>query len=226
MFKGKIKNKGMIIAFAIGAIVLILGVILFPKFQEGYMGKTTKVYMLKSAVPKNTVITNDMLIEIDYPEEYIKDKTIVLSDSAKIVGQYSKQTISKNDILSKEKLTDTTDIALYSEGNLLAVTVSSLSSSVAGKISSGDIVKVYAFIEDDNTGKDIVSSPEILKEMEIAYILTSQAEDTNSNEEETLVPNVVVFKINDNKQAEELLKLEYKGKIHLEKINPVQEEKW
>ena len=220
----KIKNKGVLITLIVLFIVIILAVVLFPKFKTGFTGVTKKVYQLKKSVPAKTKITKDMIEEVEFPLEYIKDINVVISDEAEIIDNYSKIDISQNDILSKDKITNKDDVALFSKGNLLGVTVATLSSSVAGKISSGDMVKVYGYVKKE-TETGIISKVEIPKELskvEVAYILTSQAKETNSQDakdKSNTVPNVVVLKVTDEKQAIALVNLEYSGKIHLEKIN-------
>lgn len=217
-----IKNKGIIIALIVFFIVLIMGVLIFPHFKKGFTGQTTPVFMLNSDIKERTLITEDMIKNVDFPSEYIKDSKIIVSDKNEIINAYSKVAINKNDIISKDKITNKDDVALYSKGNLIAVTVSSLSSSVAGKIYPGDIVKVYGYIkEETETGiQNKVIAPKDLEKMEVAYILTSQAQDTTNteNNKTDIVPNVVVLKVNE-KQASALVNLEYSGKIHLEKIN-------
>lgn len=227
--KGKgIKNKGLLIGLIVFFIILILAIVLFPKFKTGFTGATTKVYQLKNDIPAKTQITKDMIKEVEFPAEYIQDKNSIIDTEEKIVDSYSKQAISKNDIISKDKITTPDDVALFSGGNLLAVTVSTLSSSVAGKIYPGDFVKVYAYIKSEEQGPDgvyetvaKVVSPKELENIEVAYILTAQGYDTTKKEDNKnqVVPNVVVFRIADEKQANALVKLEYEGKIHLEKIN-------
>ena len=222
--RGKgIKNKGIIIALIVFFIVLIMGVLIFPHFKKGFTGQTTPVFMLNSDIKERTLITEDMIKDVDFPSEYIKDSKIIVSDKSEIINAYSKVAINKNDIISKDKITNKDDVALYSKGNLIAVTVSTLSSSVAGKIYPGDIVKVYGYIkEETETGiQNKVIAPKDLEKMEVAYILTSQAQDTTNteNNKTDIVPNVVVLKVSNEKQASALVNLEYSGKIHLEKIN-------
>lgn len=218
-----IKNKGIIIALIVLFIVLIMGVLIFPHFKKGFTGQTTPVFMLNSDIKERTLITEDMIKDVDFPSEYIKDSKIIVSDKNEIINAYSKVAINKNDIISKDKITNKDDVALYSKGNLIAVTVSTLSSSVAGKIYPGDIVKVYGYIkEETETGiQNKVIAPKDLEKMEVAYILTSQAQDTTNteNNKTDIVPNVVVLKVSNEKQASALVNLEYSGKIHLEKIN-------
>ena len=218
-----IKNKGIIIALIVFFIILIMGVLMFPHFKKGFTGQTTPVFMLNSDIKERTLITEDMIKNVDFPSEYIKDSKIIVSDKNEIINAYSKVAINKNDIISKDKITNKDDVALYSKGNLIAVTVSTLSSSVAGKIYPGDIVKVYGYIkEETETGiQNKVIAPKDLEKMEVAYILTSQAQDTTNteNNKTDIVPNVVVLKVSNEKQASALVNLEYSGKIHLEKIN-------
>lgn len=224
--KGKgIKNKGIIIALVTILIVLIGGILIFPRFKSGFTGATTKVYQLKEDIPSKTQITQEILKEVEFPSDYINDKSIIIQDDEEIINRYSKVNISKNDIISKDKITNKNDEALFSKGNLLSITVSTLSSSVAGKIYPGDFVKVYAYIKEQTPEGHLVEkvlSPKELSSMEVAFVLTSQAKDTTNsetNEKQELVPSVVVLKITDEKQAISLVNLEYSGKIHLEKIN-------
>ena len=228
--RGKgIKNKGIIIALIVFFIILIGGIIAFPHFKSGFTGATSKVYQLKNDIPAKTQITKDMLKEVAFPEEFIQDKNSIVTDENDIINSYSKINISKNDLITKDKITNKSDEALYSKGNLLAVTVSTLSSSVAGKIYPGDFVKIYAYVKQERQTPDgdtvniqTTISPKELEKIEVAYILTSQAQDTTATDEKNksnIIPNVVVLKITDENQAKSLVNLEYSGKIHLEKIN-------
>ena len=50
-------------------------------------------------------------------------------------------------------------------------------------------------------------------------MINDKENEYEKDEQNKLVPNVVVLKITDEKQANALVNLEYSGKIHLEKVN-------
>ena len=71
------KNKLIFVLMLTLLIVIVLGIILFPKLKTGYMGKTIKVITLKKDIPPRSLITDDLIKETLMPEEFIDTSRVL-----------------------------------------------------------------------------------------------------------------------------------------------------
>ena len=212
------KNKKRLFVITLSVLVLVvLMIFLFPKLKTGYMGKTVTVYIPKENIPATSQITKDMIKKADFPLEFT-DSEKVITNSEEIIGKYAKTEIFATDLITKEKLAKENEQVLYEPNKLVGVTMSRLSSSVGGKLRSKDRVNVFAYKEtfDENSR---ISSPDLMN-LEVAYVLDNQGKEISTDKDgnSTGSPAVIVLKTDTEKQAEELMNMEYSAKVHVVRI--------
>lgn len=211
------KNKKIIALLLTLLFLLIAGIFLFPKIKEGYLGRTVEVYVPKENIPSNTMVTEEMIQTMSMPVEFID--RLKIASKQDIVGYYTKVPVFSTDYFTKEKLADKEEQALYENNNLIAVTLSTLSSSVGAKIAPGDLVSVYGY-QEGYEGSEKIIYPDLQK-IEVAYLLDSQGRNVTKEEQgASALPSVAVLKVATQQQSMELLKLEYSSKVHLERLAP------
>lgn len=214
------KKKIFVILLAV-LILIIAAIFIIPQLKKGYLGETVTVYVPKNNIPQSTLITKDMINPKSMPIEFVdKDKLI---DKEELIGKYTKYEVFTTDYFTKEKLANPEEQALYEDTNLIAVTLSKLAASVGAKISPGDYVNVYGYTEGFE-GANKITFPD-LQNVEVAYILNNQGKPVTDTEENgaSSVPAVVVLKAKTQQQVDELLKLEYATKVHLERVSKLKE---
>lgn len=207
-----LKNKKIMVLLGSVLIVLVLAIFLWPHFKQGYAGTTVEVVRMASDIERGTIITNEMVRVKEFPAAYLEDIQILAKDD--VVGQYAATDLFKGDIVSANKIVGSDKKVFYEQNNLVAVTLPTLSASVAAKIKPGDRVNIYGYPK-DNANAGIVWRPEVLQNMEIAYIVSSDAQDAG----EGIAPASVVLKVSSPEQTQELVKLEYTAQIHFERVS-------
>ena len=207
-----LKNKKIMVLLGSVLIVLVLAIFLWPHFKQGYAGTTVEVVRMASDIERGTIITSEMIRVKEFPAAYLEDMQILSKDE--VVGQYAATDLFKGDIVSANNIVSSDKQVFYEQNNLVAVTLPTLSASVAAKIKPGDRVNIYGYLK-DNANAGIVWRPEILQNMEIAYIVSSDAQDAG----EGIAPASVVLKVSSAEQTQELVKLEYTAQIHLERVS-------
>lgn len=207
-----LKNKKIMVLLGSVLIVLVLAIFLWPHFKQGYAGTTVEVVRMASDIDRGTIITSEMVRIKEFPAAYLDDMQILSKDE--VVGQYAATDLFKGDIVSANNIVSSDKKVFYEQNNLVAVTLPTLSASVAAKIKPGDRVNIYGYPK-DNANAGIVWRPEILQNMEIAYIVSSDAQDAGDG----IAPASVVLKVSSAEQTQELVKLEYTAQIHLERVS-------
>ncbi len=210
------KDKKLIVVLISALILVIAGILIFPKVKEGYMGKTVDVITLKQDIPARTQIQESMIKITSMPIEFVDTKRVI-SNKEEVIGKYSTVDIITTDFLTKEKITNENNQALYEQKRLIAITLPTLAASVGGMLDAGDIVSVYGYKEDFESNAKVVY--EDLQNIEIAYVLNNQGVQTKEVTDSGMsVPAVVVLKVDTDQQIQELLNLEFETKIHLERV--------
>ena len=207
-----LKNKKIMVLLGSVLIALVLAIFLWPHFKQGYAGTTVEVVRMASDIERGTIITSEMVRVKEFPTAYLEDMQILSKDE--VVGQYAATDLFKGDIVSANNIVSSDKQVFYEQNNLVAVTLPTLSASVAAKIKPGDRVNIYGYPK-DNANAGIVWRPEILQNMEIAYIVSSDAQDAGDG----IAPASVVLKVSSAEQTQELVKLEYTAQIHLERVS-------
>lgn len=207
------KNKKIMVILGSVLIVMVLAILLFPHFKTGYMGSTELVVIASGDIKKGTVITEDMIDQKEYPSAYLAEQTVVLLPEA-IVGQYAAVDIYAGDVVNQAKIVAANEKVFFEQNNLIAITMANLSSSVAAKLAPGDLVNIYGYVKDTGSAGMLIEPPS-LKNIEIAYVVASDAQEVVDG----VAPAAVVVKVNSPEQAQELIKLEYSSKVHLERVS-------
>lgn len=207
-----LKNKKIMVLLGSVLIVIVLAIFLWPHFKQGYAGTTVDVVRLAQNVKEGMIITEDMLQVKEFPTAYLGEDKILTKEA--VVGQYAAADLFQGDIVTTSKIVGSEQRVFYEQNSLVAITLPTLSASVAAKIAPGDHVNVFGYPK-DNANAGIVWKPELLQNMEVAYIVSSDAQDA----EEGIAPASVVLKVTSPEQTQELIKLEYMAQIHLERIS-------
>ncbi len=207
-----LKNKKIMVLLGSVLIIIILAIFLWPHFKQGYAGQTVDVVRLAENISEGTIITTGMIQVKEFPAAYLSDDKLLTKEEA--IGQYAAADLFKGDILTASKIVSSDKQVFYEQNNLIAITLPTLSSSVAAKIQPGDHVNIYGYPK-DNAQAGIILRSELLQNMEIAHIVSSDAQDAG----EGIAPASVVLKVTSTEQAQELVKFEYTAQIHLERIS-------
>ena len=210
------KNKGLVAVVLTLLIVTIIAILIFPKVKDGYMGKTIDVVTLNSDISARTLISESMVKVTSMPAEFIDEKRVI-SNKEEVIGKYSTVDILTTDFLTKEKITNENNQALYEPKRLIAITMPTLAASVGGVLNEGDFVSIYGYKEGFENNTKLVYDD--LKNIEVAYVLNNQGVPTKEAVDSGMsVPAVVVLKVDTDQQIQELLNLEFETKIHLERV--------
>ncbi|WP_105617246.1 Flp pilus assembly protein CpaB [Vallitalea okinawensis] len=141
--------------FFIALILALLAsgaVFIYLKSLDTVVVEEEKVTILIAAqqIPPRTIITREMITEIQIPEEAAYGSFI--NDLSKIVGEYSKETISKDERFHKDKIINNIEeeLTLKISGNHRAVSI-----NVNGESGVSDLIKPGDFVD------VIVSLPQI-----------------------------------------------------------------
>lgn len=211
--------------YVIFALCLILsGVIAFvivPKANKN-MGDAVNVVQVIKRIEKNTQISEDMLAIKQLPKIAVSDN--VITDKSAIIGKAAAVTLYPEDNLIPQKfisLDSVGDKAFYDMDNTeqiaVSVTVSSLASSVSGKIMPGDVVSVYGFIIETKTLAEYTD----LLYLEVIGVSNANAEElsertsgSETDSSDKVIPATVTLSVNRN-QAQELIMLENTSSLHI-----------
>ena len=214
------KKKVFVLLLAL-LILIVATIFIIPQLKKGYLGETVTVYVPKNNISRSTLITEDMINPKSMPVEFVdKDKLV---GKEELVGKYTKYEVFTTDYFTKEKIANPEEQALYEDTNLIAVTLSKLAASVGAKIAPGDNVNIYGYTEGFE-GANKITFPD-LQGVEVAYILNNQGKPVTDTQENgaSSIPSVVVLKAKTQQQVDELLKLEYATKVHLERVSKPKE---
>lgn len=227
------KNRKLIILLLTVAVVIVTGVYTYPSLKKAYVGDTVNVLVAKSDIGDGMILSEDMFVEKEMPAEYVSSVEEYVTKEELKTDKFAKQIILRGEPLIHRKMTSDDEIGLYAEQNLIAVSIESLASSVGAKLAVGDHVTIRGFLESDE-GEKKVEAPENLRNIEIAYIIDANAKDkkdSDGEKEETkegekFIPKSIVFKVRNEPQAQELIRLEYTSRIHLERLSELQTKKY
>lgn len=137
------------------------------------------VVILTQDVPTGTLISGDMLRVVNVGAEGVPQGAI--SDAAAAVGQYAAAGGLAGDILTSARLTsnyptDAPELLSLPEGKVaMAVALDSLETSVASKLRAGDVIRLYAVLNDTNPaldGEDAAVAAMIVPELQAVEVLS------------------------------------------------------
>lgn len=159
-----IAQKMIIISFVL-ALIASAGVFLYLNSLKGAKETIKNISVLVAAetIPPRTLIEKKMIKELNVPDNtFFKD---YISDSSKIVGKYSKETILKNEGFYQDKLQDKNgnELSLKIDSNHRAVSISVTGDSgVSNLLKPGDYVDVIVYISQKKDGQTEIT-PDIAK---------------------------------------------------------------
>lgn len=199
-----IRNRLVIATFCV-----VLSAICVYSFIASTTNEDVTAYKLTQDISKGEQITSDMIQQITVGSLGLDG---VLMNSEDIVGQYANLEMVEGQFIYVGNLSEDVNDVIQGFDKLedgqvaYSISVSSMASSVADKIRSGDIVSVYI-----NTN-GVSSQPTELKYVEVLYATTSTGtEKTDSSEESSSTITLILTQ----SQANLMNEYEYTSNIHL-----------
>lgn len=170
-------------------LALLLAFVVTPLIQLK-IAETTTVVVLRQTVPAGAQLSADMLATREMGVTGLPLGAVTSASEA--VGKYAAVAGVEGDILTSARLSDTLpgddpELARLPEGKLaMSATLSDLAQSVSGKLRSGDVIRLYAILDQAASvgAEDLnaVSVPE-LQYMEVLAVTNSSARDVKSEHE-------------------------------------------
>lgn len=217
----------------LGIICLILAAaiafLLLPRFYAS-KSNTTQAIKVTQDIPVGTVITNDMLTQVEVGAYGLPDT--VARTTENIIGMIASETLYTGEFLTKARLLSADEYAalvaeqtkgLESGYCLVTVEFPTTSAGVASILRGGHIVDVHECIENED---DSITVEKVLESMYIYDVLNKDLESLTKLDEkraEALVeddtdydfqPAFVVFRCTIP-QAQTLIRLERMEALHL-----------
>jgi pilus assembly protein CpaB len=206
-----LKNKLVMYAFcAIAAIGLVFAAYMTIKISSA--NSTIEVVRVKDTVGINTQITDDMLTTVSVGSQGMGSG--VITDKAALVGKYTKVSIAKQDNIYPDKLSDKPTagsgaVTVKSDQKIVTISVSSAAAGGGGFLKSGDVVDVEAY---DTTGKTTDSGISDITVYSVKNAKLADVETVSSDGDH--IPVFISLVVSQD-QADQLVQMEYSGKIHL-----------
>lgn len=102
----------------------------------------SQVIRAKVNICEGDIISDDMVETVTISKKNLPDGTLTKKELA--VGKYASVTISANDVVTSQKVSDNGSIYTLEKGSyLMSVAVKNFADALSGKLQSGDIVKVF-----------------------------------------------------------------------------------
>lgn len=217
-----LKDK-RILGAALIAVALLMGVIVSPTMQHIEKTADVTAVIAVSDIPKDTLITTEMVKTVSVTKNALLSGMRLSAEH--VIGKYTTVEITAQEPFLSSHLTsqipykDSYLHTLPDNKKAMSVTVTTLASSLSGKVQPDDIVTVYAYIaSDDEETKYIARQPQELMYVRVldvsdqygATVLDSEL-STASKEEQ---PSTVTLLVNDA-QARVLAGLDKSAPVHL-----------
>ncbi len=216
-----------VVCLAVGFGIAFIGA---PMAQKK-AASLVPVVVLTQDVPIGTKLTNEMLQVVEVGAAGRPQGA--LSDLGTAMGQYVAKTGLAGDILTAARVTsqyptDDPELLILPEGKeAMAVALDSLESSVASKLRAGDIIRLYAVLNNSTgnmmTAEDQEIAAMIVPELQAVEVLSvTNAEAANVDDETGALPDseaadrqiaTVVLAVNQ-RQAATLAGLTANAKLH------------
>lgn len=197
----------------LATICVVLSALCVYSFLQSNTSEDVTAYKLNTNISQGTQITDEMLTSVTIGTKGMDD---VVLDENEIIGSYAATDLANGQIIIDTLLVDTQADVIQGfdklEDGKIAFTISSssLASSVANKLQSGDIVSIYV-----NTN-GVSTQPILLKYVEVLYVSTSTGADKTETDEESI--SVITFIVNEE-QALLLNEYEYTSNLHFALIS-------
>ncbi len=193
----------------LATICVVLAALCVYSFLQVNTSENVTAYKITHDISQGTKITSEMITSVTIGTQGMEN---VVLDESDIIGSYAVNDLTSGQMVIANLLADNQTEVIQGfdklEDGTVAFTIStsSLASSVANKLQSGDIVSVYV-----NTN-GVSTQPILLKYVEVLYSSTSTGADKTEIDEESI--SVITLIVNEE-QAMLLNEFEYTSKLHL-----------
>ncbi len=225
-FSALTKNR-LYIGIACMVLALFIGFVFVPMSAHLASIKTVTVLRAKQDIPMGSVITADMLNQVQISAQNVPETMV--KDAEQAVGKYADKDIVKDENILSTKLVDEPPIgeeylAQLPNGDLaVSISVKSFAAGLSGKLLPGDIVSVYANLANNNEYDYRSSLVSELYYVEVLSVTNEEIGDTfkaepdpeNPDEEQDTLPTTVTLRCINLEQARVLIGLEANSTIHL-----------
>ncbi|MGI6150455.1 MAG: RcpC/CpaB family pilus assembly protein [Christensenellales bacterium] len=178
--------------------------------------ETATVLRVREIVPVGTVITPELLTTAEIGAYALPTGTLTAPESC--IGLYAAVPLLPSDNLTAAKFT-TADalgpdpIITRADRMNISVTVPSLAAGVAGKLATGDVIRIYAAQPGD--GDMLIMQPPELSCMEVVSVVNAKAQDTTDAESSDATIAAAVTVVATHRQATTLVRLQSTATIHV-----------
>ncbi|SKC78784.1 Flp pilus assembly protein CpaB [Maledivibacter halophilus] len=218
--RGRLKSILIIVTSLL--IAIITGFYLVPKDVEKTR-QTTMVIRFKESIGKNQRVKKDHLDVIEIGSYNLPN--YIVNEESEIIGKYAVTPMNKGEFAIRNYFQDNKvpdDAFLYEDTLVDGISFETdLAKCVGGIPKKGDKVRViiYKKAKDKDSESEVIiydelSSLEVIKVANKNGVSIAQAENDNSDINNSIVPGVVTVKA-DIKQQQLLVKGVYDGVIHL-----------
>lgn len=197
----------------LATICVVLSALCVYSFLQSNTSEDVTAYKLNTSISQGTEITSEMLTPVTVGTKGMED---VVLDENEIVGSYAAYDLTSGQMVIESLLAEAQSDVIQGFDKLtdgkvaFTISTSSLASSVANKLQSGDIVSVYV-----NTN-GVCTQPILLKYVEVLYSSTSTGADKTETDEDDI--SVITLIVNEE-QALLLNEYEYTSNLHLALIS-------
>lgn len=199
-------------------LALLIAFMALPMLQQK-TSQLVPVYCFAQDVNVGAVVTDGMLQEVDMVSYHLPHGTI--TDKEQALGQYVTTDALAGDVVTSGRLSDTfpgsdPQLASLPEGKMvMSVTLPELAESVSGKLRPGDIIQLFAVIDDDSYSATVPAQLQYVEVLAVTDAKGADVADTKPLEQsgETEFLNTVTLLVNE-KQAAILAGLEHNATLH------------
>ncbi|SHI95967.1 pilus assembly protein CpaB [Clostridium cavendishii DSM 21758] len=227
-----IAQKLIILSFIL-ALITSITVFLYLKSlriqNEG--NKKTKILVAVEAIPPRTLIDKKMIKEMEVTDTPVFGNSV--KDASKIIGKYTKESISKNEVFYDDNLLDKNEdeLSLKIDSNHRAISISVTGDSgVSDLLKPEDFVDVITYIGEKKDGARTVNKDMakiILQNIEVLAVDKKINREENiknkaAEKEKTLTNFLVTLSVSSS-EIEKLVLAESIGSIKLV-LRPLKED--
>lgn len=214
-----ITKKLFLYAFLLALIASGVIYIYLKSFEKEHIDiiETTSILVAANDIPARTIITKDMITQVEIPKE--ADIGFFINDTEELIGKYTKEPIYKDERFKMDKLIDSIEeeLSLVLKADQRAVSIMvNLDSGVADLIKPGDFVDVLVYLPEIKEA-NIIVRPDvakiILQNTEVVAINQNLYRDSEPQEE---IPTTYYVTLSVSvKEVEELVLAQNIGSIKL-----------
>lgn len=199
-------------------LALLIAFMALPMLQQK-TSQLVPVYCFAQDVNVGAVVSDGMLQEVDMVSYHLPHGTI--TDKERALGHYVTTDALAGDVVTSGRLSDTfpgsdPQLAALPEGKMVvSVTLPELAESVSGKLRPGDIIQLFAVIDDDSYNATVPTELQYVEVLAVSDANGADVSDSKPLEQsgETESLNTVTLLVNE-KQAAILAGLEHNATLH------------